>query len=697
MTDHIYRAANSLRTLAGLSNISNAGDPGYWREIARAAESLAGTTSAANAGIAGYMLRTAVALEGLEGTSGAEENRNYTGVLKRVVDALEVVSGVVVGSLEYRLEMAAAGFNVGPIAALALDLTAALDSRITFTRESSETYTTGANTLAVSGSNTPSFSSGLFLQPAATNRLLTGQYAGYMSQDLYEWGQSGGTATLDAIAAPDGSTTADLWTSSGVGLFASYIGGQIVTDLTGDITVSFYVKKGNQKNIAVDFYGGANDYSAAFDLDTVTYTGVPFGIATTSRSITSLANGWFRIVMTVAGAAAGTTKILIAPVVGVSFVTAIGDTAYFWGLQIEAGTTATEYAPVKNHLLYSEELDNAYFTKENITISANVAVAPDGKTTADKLVELAGLGNHEVYAPVSGASNASVDYTLSGYAKAAERRYVAMHLSQIGGTTNWATVVADLQTGTITQASQGAGSITLTASAITSVGNGWYRISVTARASSVGINQFGVSVTNSATPAIGDFGRTSYDSEAVGSGAYWWGLQLEHGTAPSPYYRTSATNKDRYDDLAIMTGTNFSGWWNAATDTIVVSATSPCSGTRIVWQADDGTTNNRITIWTSGTSVKATIVTGGATQADIVLGTVAANTAFKVALRVVANDISGSLNGASCVTDASATIPTVDRCRLGSDTTGNYLCGRISALTSYASGLPNATLQSLTT
>lgn len=111
MTVQVAQASSALLALAGLSNTSNAGDPGYWREIARAAEQIAGTTSIANAGISGYMLRAAVALESLEGGSGAEENRNYPGLLKRIVDALEIDAGVGVGSLEHRLYLATAAYT----------------------------------------------------------------------------------------------------------------------------------------------------------------------------------------------------------------------------------------------------------------------------------------------------------------------------------------------------------------------------------------------------------------------------------------------------------------------------------------------------------------------------------------------------------------------------------------------------------
>lgn len=109
----LAQVASHFRDLSSVANTSNGGETGYWREIALSAEAIAGVSNVANSGEQGYMLRTALALESIAGTSGAEENENYPGLLKRIVDALEVQSGVGVGSLEYRFLLAAEEFNGG--------------------------------------------------------------------------------------------------------------------------------------------------------------------------------------------------------------------------------------------------------------------------------------------------------------------------------------------------------------------------------------------------------------------------------------------------------------------------------------------------------------------------------------------------------------------------------------------------------
>jgi pSer/pThr/pTyr-binding forkhead associated (FHA) protein len=68
------------------------------------------------------------------------------------------------------------------------------------------------------------------------------------------------------------------------------------------------------------------------------------------------------------------------------------------GCYIRFGTTPSHSVTVdaiegwKNLALYSEEFDNAAWSKTNITVTANSTAAPDGNTTADTLTASAGNG-----------------------------------------------------------------------------------------------------------------------------------------------------------------------------------------------------------------------------------------------------------------------------------------------------------------
>lgn len=326
------------------------------------------------------------------------------------------------------------------------------------------------------------------------------------------------------------------------------------------------------------------------------------------------------------------------------------------GLLIEEART--------NLILYSDLLTTNWETaagSQALTLTANAATSPDGTTNAAKL-DAGAVSAAQYSVRRQGIVLAVATYCFSVYAKAFAAGDVgkALTLYQNDGTT------------------KGVSNYSLT--------NTWARAS-----SSAGLTAA------ACYPSVGSLGASFGGTTQGAVSSNIWRAQLEAGLFPTSSIYTTSASATRAADIATMTGSNFSSWWIAATGTIAVQATSPASGTRVVWQTDDGTANNRITIYTTGTTVMADVVSGGVTQASLNLGTITADTAFKVAMRYGANDFSASLNGAACVTDTGGTVPTVDRCRLGADTTGNYLCGTLARVTAYLTGLSDSDLRSLST
>ena len=63
--------------------------------------------------------------------------------------------------------------------------------------------------------------------------------------------------------------------------------------------------------------------------------------------------------------------------------------------------------------------------------------------------------------------------------------------------------------------------------------------------------------------------------QGEGSSIYAWGAQLEAGAFPTSYIPTTASTVTRSADLASMTGTNFSSWYNFNQGTFFTKATWP--------------------------------------------------------------------------------------------------------------------------
>ena len=331
-----------------------------------------------------------------------------------------------------------------------------------------------------------------------------------------------------------------------------------------------------------------------------------------------------------------------------------------------------------NLILQSEDFSTTW-TNTNSSEQTNVIVAPNGTLTGDKLVEDTANGVHDVLQSITLV--ASTTYSLSVFAKAAERTRFRVAGRIFGSWSAFPEAVFDLSTGTVVS---GTGTIT-------AVGNGWYRCSVvgTTSATNAGIN---IALVSTGT-------TISYTGDGT-SGIYLWGAQLEAGAFPTSYIPTTVAAATRNADVATMTGTNFSSWYNATegtvfADYIVTTATKNCGALAL----SDGGNNNRMIIRASNTSTQTVFigVDNTATQWSIVLANAPLNTLTKSIFGYKVNDIAVVRGGGSVTTDQSATIPTVNQLRIGADGDGTLLLnGTISRIAYYPVRLSNDQLQALT-
>ena len=336
-----------------------------------------------------------------------------------------------------------------------------------------------------------------------------------------------------------------------------------------------------------------------------------------------------------------------------------------------------------NLVLRSEEFDNATWAKGNLTVTANATTAPDGTLTADKLVE--NTANAERNVNIVATFTGSVVYTFSVFAKAAERSKFQIYLySASPGGANF-----DLATGTTPQASLGASMVQYP--------NGWYKCSVTFVRSSSGVS--GVAI----LPAV-LFSPLAYQGDGA-SGLFVWGAQLEAGAFPTSYIPTAGSTVTRAADLASMTGTNFSSWFNATAGTLSVRHSLPVvysnNATVLTIKGDPVNT----LYMRANNSEHFTVLSAGAVSAQATGGAnYAANTANSVAGGYALNNFRVSTNGSISSLDASgisldAATASMTQMGLGSalgnpGTSDTTLT--IARLTYYPVRLPDAQLQALT-
>ena len=175
--------------------------------------------------------------------------------------------------------------------------------------------------------------------------------------------------------------------------------------------------------------------------------------------------------------------------------------------------------------------------------------------------------------------------------------------------------------------------------------------------------------------------------------------QLELGAFATSVIPTTVAAATRNADVASMTGTNFSSWYNATEGTLYAefqALNAPNNASAVV-AITDGTTNNYIYIGTrAGSAVFGSNSrdSGGSVVSIGSFG--ASNTNLqKSILAYKINDYASTFNAAAVATGTN-TVPTVDRLNVAALTSGNRILGHIRRIAYYPVRLSNDQLQALT-
>jgi len=364
------------------------------------------------------------------------------------------------------------------------------------------------------------------------------------------WTKSNASINSNSVLAPNGTLTADKIVES-TSNSSHNILSTSATVVTGNNYVSsIYAKAGERNWILVIYFDGSVVKGRYFDLTNGVGGTYWLGL-TITNSITSVGDGWWRITLSYpATTTSNIFGVYLANGDNANSYTGNGTNgAYVWGAQLVEGSNALPYFPTTDRLnvprlsyeygsspalllepqrtnlaLYSQDFDNSYWVKnQSATVTANTTTSPDGTTNADTL-SVAALSFSGIYRAISGAS---ANYTISIYAKKNTKNWLYLFDATGAVARAW----FNLDSGVLGTVASG-----YTAT-ITSVGNGWYRCTLTnTTATSASYYQFGLSDSdNSTTP-------TSSGS------AYIFGAQLELGAYPTTYIQTVATTVTRLAD-----------------------------------------------------------------------------------------------------------------------------------------------------
>jgi hypothetical protein len=224
-------------------------------------------------------------------------------------------------------------------------------------------------------------------------------------------------------------------------------------------------------------------------------------------------------------------------------------------------------------------------------------------------------------------------------------------------------------------------------------GTGQIVLSGSSSATVVGTGAYPSRRTLTFTPTVGALTLT-----VTGTVQY---AQLEAGAFSTSYIPTGVSQVTRTADVATMTGTNFSNWYNATEGTLYGefsrSATTNSQQGR-VFNITDGSNSNAIEVYqTGGNNPAAQITTGGVGQALWTPSGFTVGALIKEALAFATNSSQASFNGSAETQDTSCTVPVVNQARIGNRQDGlRALNGTISRIAFYPRRLTNSQLQAIT-
>ena len=557
---------------------------------------------------------------------------------------------------------------------------------VTFTRASSGTYV-GSDGV---------------LRSAVTNLLRRSE-----EFDNVYWTKNATTVTPNATTAPNGTTTADKLVETAV--FNSHWAGALSLGLASNIyTTSVYAKAAERSQLAIFIDTSVARRTQYFNLSTGALGASSGGI---TSAIQAVGNGWYRCSITLLAAESFINAVYAIAVSGSIDYTGDGTSGIFlWGAQLEQSATVGEYIPTTsvinsaprfdhnpttgeslgllveeartNLCLQSEDFATTW-TQQRATITTNTTLAPNGTTTADTITGNGATGGTQsVFQSIT--VSASTAYTINVYAKAGTSTW--MTIQGFDGTTNcraW----FDLVNGATGSVETGMSNAT-----ITNAGGGWYRCSV--------VRTTGI-ISTSLRPQFGQ--ATSNGAEITGGVLTFalWGAQVEAGAFPTSYIPTTTATVTRAADVASITGSNFSSWYNQTEGTVFAEARTQQSAAAHVL-AGFSTGSFASSAYLSKESSNFLVAAPDAAPSNINIGllSVSSNVGLRAALAFTAGTGSASavMNGGTVNTDPSTGIPiTMSQMAIGSapwSIGSNSWNGTIKRLTCWPTRL--ATLQAIT-
>jgi hypothetical protein len=276
------------------------------------------------------------------------------------------------------------------------------------------------------------------------------------------------------------------------------------------------------------------------------------------------------------------------------------------GLLIEESRT--------NLVLQSQDFSTTWVS--NSTVTTNTTVSPSNVQDADTLN--ATVADQVTQQTVT-VANDTVTRTFSVFLKEGTAAKTTLRLLYQVGVATSAQISITWSTKVVTNDFSTVGLVF----GAENYGNGWYRLYLAFANNGLGNTQAVCRILPAGAPIIGGTTGT----------VFAWGGQFEAGAFPTSYIPTTTATVTRNADVATMTGTNFSSWYNQTQGAFAVQAIVPQIGkSGRLFAVDAGSTGNKTQIGVDTTNQVfiASNVGGSFNGNTYTLNTVTANVVFNV-------------------------------------------------------------------
>ena len=343
-----------------------------------------------------------------------------------------------------------------------------------------------------------------------------------------------------------------------------------------------------------------------------------------------------------------------------------------------------------NLCLQSEDLSTTWVSGGTTTVTTNDTVAPDGNTSADKIVDIDNDSTGEVQIYQNITVTANTKYTASIFLKADGLSFASIIAVDYDGTTDGIQFFELSGSGSLGTATN------LDDSSIEAYPNGWYRCSITFTQGASDTNtQFRVKVADSISNTIVPLDGTS--------SIFVWGAQLEESPIATSYIPTTtgAVTRNK-DDIYLTSASSLIGQTEGTLFVEVDWRVASGQSQRIMSIVNSGAFSDRIDFYRNGPNdnIRVNIIVDSSEEQNAQSSYTGQTGVKKIAVAYKTSDTKIFLDGSELASTASGDLSNLnlDDINFGQSASQSAQTNMwIRAVALYTTRLSDAECEALTT